>query len=407
MRILLVNTFYTPDVKGGAEIILEILAKGMLSHGHDVSVLSLSQTGKWVSENIDGVAITRMPAPNLYVPYTSKSTNKIKRFTWKILDCYNPNALKRINDQLFKRRPDLVLTHNLAGISISAWQACRQSTIPVIHILHDYYLLCPNITMMHGTVPCGHQCTKCNVLRWPHRYLSSHLDAVVGVSRSILKRHEEAGFFMNMKEKHVIYNAANIKTVTPLKNSEQGTFVFGFIGGLTPVKGVDQLIRAFQRIATKKNVKLLIAGKGDDAAYVQSLQLSCRPWPIEFLGYVTSESFYLRIDALVVPSLWHEAFGNVVCEALGRSVPVIGAKRGGIPEIISDGVNGLLYDPNEDANLVEAMHLLMEDRVLFQKLRHHAAASAAHFTDTARMISEYNTLASRVVEIADATRQNN
>jgi glycosyltransferase involved in cell wall biosynthesis len=406
MRILCVNTFYTPDVKGGAEIILEILARGLLSQGHDVSVLALSRTNKWVSEHIDGIDIIRMPTPNLYVPYTSHSRRTLERFTWKILDCYNPHALRQITDQLVKRRPDLILTHNLAGISIAAWEACRQSKIPAIHVLHDYYLLCPNITMMHGTAPCRHQCTKCSVLRWPHRYLSSQLDAVVGVSRSILERHEETGFFTNVKEKHVIYNATNIKAVTPLQNSKQASFVFGFIGGLTPVKGIDQLIRAFERAAVKRNVKLLIAGRGDDAAYVQTLQLSCRSAPVEFLGYVSSEAFYPRIDVLVVPSLWHEAFGNVVCEALAHGVPVIGARRGGIPEIISDGINGLLYDPNEDANLVNAIRLLMDDRVLLQKLRNQAAASAAHFTNAVRMISEYNTLASRVVEIAGPTRQN-
>jgi glycosyltransferase involved in cell wall biosynthesis len=395
MKMLFINSFYAPHVKGGAEITLEIITRGMASRGHEVSVLSLSQTDEWATESRDGIDITRMPTPNLHPPYTYKPTSAIERYVWKLVDCYNPKAHIRISSLLSQKRPDIVFTHNLAGISIAAWQACRLHKVPVMHVLHDYYLLCPNVNMMNGgTTPCGKACTKCKLLRWPHHYASSQLDAVVGVSRSILKQHEDAGYFTAVKEKHVIYNARDIVAGQTRLPKSAGPLVFGFIGGLSPVKGVDQLIRSFQKIAVDRNIKLTIAGAGEPA-YEQSLRAAAGP-AVEFLGYVPSADFYARIDVLVVPSLWHEPLGSVVFESLAHGLPVIGTLRGGMPEMIRDGVNGLLYEPSDESNLVTAMQRILNDAALLQVMRDNAASSASHFNNLPRMVGEYETVAARI-----------
>jgi glycosyltransferase involved in cell wall biosynthesis len=398
LRALFINSFYAPDIKGGAEITLQTLVHGMASRGHNVSVLTLNPTGARASEIVDGIEVTRMPTPNLYEPYPTKPTTKFARFAWKIIDSYNPKAQRQVSAELSRRRPDIVFTHNLAGISVAAWQACRRLGIPVVHVLHDYYLVCPNISMMKGTAACGRICAKCKSLRVPHAYLSSRVHAVVGVSRSILKGHEDAGLFRNVDAKHVIYNARDIKA-SARRQAPGANLVFGFIGGLTPVKGVDQLVRAFQKVArASPNTRLLIAGKGDHPDYVEGLHESARSLPVEFLGYVPSQDFYPRIDVLVVPSLCPEALASVVFEAMAYSVPVIGSNRGGIPEMITHSVNGLLYDPSDDANLVEAMRRVLRDRELLDTLRSQAAQSASHFTSTARMVAEYETLASLILD---------
>lgn len=407
MKMLFINSFYAPYVKGGAEITLEIITRGMASRGHQVSVLSLSQTDEWATGSRDGVDITRMPTPNLYPPYTYKPTTAIERYVWKLVDCYNPKAHVRIRSLLSRKQPDIVFTHNLAGISIAAWQACRLHKVPVMHVLHDYYLLCPNVNMMNGgTTPCGKACTKCRLLRWPHHYASSQLAAVVGVSQSILRQHEAAGYFTAVKEKHVIYNARNIVGGQTRLPKSDGPLVFGFIGGLSPVKGVDQLIRAVQKIAVERNVKLLIAGDGEPT-YVRSLHAAAGP-AVEFLGYVPSSDFYARIDVLVVPSLWHEPLGSVVFESLAHGVPVIGTLRGGMPEMIRDGVNGLLYEPSDESNLVTSMQRILNDTALLQGMRENAVSSASHFNDLPRMVGEYETIAARIhAQVSNSARKRN
>lgn len=395
MKIIYINTFYDPYVFGGAEVVLKYIAKGMSSRGNQVTVLSLSQNDDWNFDKVDGIDCVRMPVPNLYLPYRSRNPSKWERYAWKLLDCYNPIAKKYIVSQLRNLRPDVVVTNNLSGISSAAWQACRQMKIPIIHVLHDYYLLCPNINMIKHDFPCKRHCGKCKLLRWPHRYLSSKVTAVVGVSRSILDTHRRAGFFGKVKECHVIYNARDIKAAAP-DNKREGPFVFGYIGGLTPVKGIERLIRAFGIVAANANATLLIAGSGEQA-YVDSLKALPNSGAIKFLGYVEPSAFYSRIDALVVPSLWQEPLGAVVYESLACGVPVIGSRRGGIPEMITDCVNGLLYEPSDDQNLVAAMLRLMSDGTLYSELRNNAATSVSHFTNVERLIDEHEAVALRAL----------
>lgn len=394
MKLLYINTFYAPYVFGGTEFVLENIAKGMSSRGNQVTVLSLSQNDNWNFDKVDGIDCIRMPVANLYLPYPSRIPRKWERYAWKLIDCYNPIAEKYVASQLSNLRPDVVVTNNLSGISIAAWQACRQMKIPTIHVLHDYYLLCPNINMIKDGHPCKENCGRCKLLRWPHRHISSKVTAVVGVSRSILDTHRRLGFFDKVEECHVIYNASDIKAAAP-DNRREGPFVFGYIGGLTPVKGIERLIRAFGIVAANANATLLIAGSGEKA-YVDSLKALPNPGTVKFLGYVEPGAFYSSIDALVVPSLWQEPLGVVVYEGLARGVPVIGSRRGGIPEMITHGVNGLLYEPSDDRNLVAAMLRLMSDGILYSKLRNKAAASVSHFTNVERLIDEHEAVALRI-----------
>ncbi|MBU2818033.1 glycosyltransferase family 4 protein, partial [Acidithiobacillus ferrooxidans] len=71
-----------------------------------------------------------------------------------------------------------------------------------------------------------------------------------------------------------------------------------------------------------------------------------------------------QVDIVVVPSLWQEPLGLVVAEALAFGKPVIASKRGGIPEMIKDGENGLLFEPNRPEDLQESLHRLGSDRAM-------------------------------------------
>jgi len=99
---------------------------------------------------------------------------------------------------------------------------------------------------------------------------------------------------------------------------------------------------------------------------------------------------------LVVPSLWHEPLGMVSVESLMAGVPVIAAARGGIPETVCHGHNGLLYEPSTHGALTECMRRLAQERGLLSELAAHSVASVSHFTNTQRMVDEYLALYERL-----------
>jgi glycosyltransferase involved in cell wall biosynthesis len=98
---------------------------------------------------------------------------------------------------------------------------------------------------------------------------------------------------------------------------------------------------------------------------------------VAFLGYVAADSFFEGIDALVVPSVWHEPSGRVISEAYAYGVPVIGSRRGGIPELIEEGRTGFLFDPDRPDDLVQKMRTFTADRALAESMRGSCLEKAA------------------------------
>src|SRR5690606_4147474 len=111
-------------------------------------------------------------------------------------------------------KPDVVSCHNLAGWSVGVWDAVHQQGIPIVQVLHDLYLLCANSNMFRGDSPCTRQCMDCRFLRYRHKEKSTQVSAVVGISRSILTRFIEMGYFQNAA-KFVIYNTRQVPSPGP------------------------------------------------------------------------------------------------------------------------------------------------------------------------------------------------
>ncbi|MFO1064483.1 MAG: glycosyltransferase [Pirellulales bacterium] len=176
---------------------------------------------------------------------------------------------------------------------------------------------------------------------------------------------------------------------------------FGFIGTLTETKGLSVLLEEYLRVrdSLKRETELLVAGTGV-ASYEKELKERFTHPQIEFLGRVKPEEFFNQIDCSVVPSIWEEPFPTVVLESLGAGVPVLGARRGGIPEMVQHEHNGLLFDPIADGELGSAFAALAENETQLITLQNQARPSIAHLLDTDAWIDRYEALFARVVERA-------
>src|SRR5690606_37906044 len=109
----------------------------------------------------------------------------------------------------------------LAGWSVGVWDEVHQAGVPLVQVLHDLYLVCANSNMFRGDLPCEKQCLDCHLLRYRHRDKSAKVNAVVGISKSILSRFTAMGYFPNA-ENFVIHNTRSVPPAAPRKKREKG-----------------------------------------------------------------------------------------------------------------------------------------------------------------------------------------
>jgi glycosyltransferase involved in cell wall biosynthesis len=344
-KILFVTNLYPPYVVGGAELTLQALAEQLVKRGVAVAVASLAAKGAEGIDCVNGVRIHRLRPTRRHGPLTPEP-RAWRRALWHLADVDDEAMAARVGRVIDTERPDVVSTHNLPGFSTAVWGAVHARGVRLLHTLHDYYLLCPRVTMFRNDANCRRRCAACVALSLGKRRASRAVDAVIGVSRYVLDAHLSRGYFENARAT-VIYNArpwdAKVAEI-PRTADAARVFSIGYIGRIEPEKGIAILLAATTRLPAGR-WRLRIAGKAPDAEYQAELQRAFPSAAIEWLGFSTPAQFYPSIDVLVIPSRWHEPLGVVAYEAMGFGRPVIGARRGGIPEMIEGSGAGWLFDP--------------------------------------------------------------
>lgn len=176
----------------------------------------------------------------------------------------------------------------------------------------------------------------------------------------------------------------------------EGAFVLAYVGRVSKEKGLRYAIEALSSCAG--DVHLLVAGIGDDLeatqALVRELGLESR---VHFLGYVPDpQSVFCAAEVAVVPSLWNEAFGRVVVEAMGCAVPVIATTVGGMQELFDDGIHGAFVPKADAPAIAAAVNRLHADRSRLAAASAAARRLAVERYSTQRVAQEYGSLYERV-----------
>ena len=154
-----------------------------------------------------------------------------------------------------------------------------------------------------------------------------------------------------------------------------GVPLVGLVGRLIPFKGHDDLLQALalgRGPLAAAHVLIVGAETDETRAYASALRSRAAALGlagrVHFTGLQTDvRPIYADLDALAVPS-WEEPFGLVVVEAMAMRVPVAAYRAGGIPEIVRDGVDGLLAAPRATGELAAALERLLGDAVLRRRL---------------------------------------
>ena len=159
------------------------------------------------------------------------------------------------------------------------------------------------------------------------------------------------------------------------KFSDEGALLI-YVGRLSAEKQIERIKPVLDALP---KARLALVG---DGPYRNQLEKIFDGTPTTFVGYLAGEelaSAYASGDAFLFPSST-ETLGLVLLEAMAAGCPVVGANKGGIPDIITDGINGCLYDPDGDNNGTESLILatekLLGDKSERQEMRNAARAEA-------------------------------
>lgn len=344
MRVLFVSANFRSDTVGGAQKSIELLAAGLRERGHATHVAKLSKDGTTRTWQHDGAIVHEFGRTNAYWPFDNRPRSPMHKVAFHALDLWNPLVARQLAALCRELRPDIVHTNVLAGISVSAWSAAVRCGVPVVHTLRDYYLLCVNSGMQRAGQPCVGVCGSCRLAKSGARWATGQCAAVVGNSDYILRRHLDAGYFAGTGRQRVIFTGAELpgaEVVPRQRPLVDDVLWLGFLGRLSPSKGIEPLIEAVNGLAGR--VRLLVGGDGAPD-YVAALHRRADPALVEFAGRTTPAAFYPRIDLLCVPSLWPEPLSRTIMEAYTYGLPVLASPAGGSPEVVIDGETGFVLD---------------------------------------------------------------
>lgn len=376
MKILMLSDFYPPVITGGGRHV-EALSVALKRRGHDVAVCtvgsnSLRASGHSVEK---GIRVFRMKGLWQKMPFLFEDSKR--RWHPPVQD---PMLTREITKIIKKETPDVVHAH---GWILSSYLPLdKKFAIPLVLTLHGYGLICPKKNLMRGSelCACSARCIGCGSKQYG--FIKSFF-ANLGVKLT-KKKIESIDMFIAVssfvKEVHLKrlnINENRIVVIPNFYDSNQDYFdqfrslesqalpedFILFVGVLAPFKGVDTLIKAYERMDTKTNL-VVIGVKHPCYNYVRKKGVTI----IENASRRTVLTAYSNCRLVVSPSIWPEPFGLVALEAMSFSKPIVASRVGGLQEVVVDGVTGILVPPGDPGKLAESVTRMLQNPDMCQKM---------------------------------------
>lgn len=425
MRVLSVVHGFPPHAQGGSEVVAELQARTLWEQYADtVLVLTREQDTtapeyRVRTEQREGMTIA-------WINNTFRSTRSFS-------ETYDNGAITLAAEHLVESfDPEVAHIHHLTCLSTGIVPLLTRRDIPCVLTLHDYWLLCHrgqlldcNLERCPGPEPSG--CDRClgdaarvgrsgfacatawrglervtppsaaRVLQRTGRALAGVVGSEGAAAHEAARRLEhmralttEVTHFLapsqSTRQRFIDFGIGpeRITHAPPgfdhqpferVVRTASSMLRVGFLGSLMVSKAPHVLLEAFRDLppgaATLEIVGAPAAYHGDDS-YRDCLRPLLNQSGVSLRGPVTHDAVpdvLAGFDVLVMPSIWPETSGLVIQEAFLAGVPVVASRIGGIPEVITDGVNGLLIEPGSREALERALRRLLYEPDLLPTLR--------------------------------------
>jgi GT2 family glycosyltransferase/glycosyltransferase involved in cell wall biosynthesis len=183
------------------------------------------------------------------------------------------------------------------------------------------------------------------------------------------------------------------------RSNGNGRLRLGFVGTLAWHKGVHVLVQAARQLPQERFELRIFGDVNTFPDYTAVLRAQAQGLSVHFMGAfdnTDAPAVYADIDVLVVPSLWPENSPVVIHEAFMAGVPVVGARVGGIPELVTHGVNGLLYEAYSPSDLAGTLRTLIENPERVGRLAAGAPSVKGIADDACQWEARYEPVLGRV-----------
>ena len=355
MKILQVHNKYLSG-DGGEDVVLEADRRLLVENGHDVT--------QYFGSNADFGKV-----------HGARRLVLGARAIWSRQQHDNIRATVR------RVRPDVAHVHNTFGnLSGSVYWALARENVPVVQTIHNYRWICPAATLLREGKPCE-ECVgrvAFPAIRHGCRYNGSFsAAAIIGVSNAI---HFEIGTYTRkissiialtefMKAKlvqagldknHIFVRPnflAKVSSVSLPFDARDKRIVF--VGLIDERKGVVPCCEAWTE-ASEPDWQLRFVGDGRLRSELTA-RWAAQPL-INFTGWIPRQETLAQVASsrfLVLPSLWYEGLPMVLLEAMALGTPLIVPDHGAFPEIVDDGVNGIVFKAGDPQSLRAAFRRAM------------------------------------------------
>ncbi len=421
MKIALTVHHFPPNYNAGAEIYVYRLASWLIRHGHQVDVIcveSITYQGPGdITSTYD--EYNGIPVHRLYFNHRSSPDSFQQSYDNSLIGGW-------ITDYFRENRPDVVHVNGGYLISAAVIRAAKGLGLPVIVTLHDFWFVCPRITLLK---PSGKLCTvpedvtECvwclatekRRFRWieiaskgmagavVHPYLaSSSTTKTLGIhpdAEQMRRRRQvllaalkdvdlilaPSEFLRNIfihqgiNSERIAYSRLGLETshwntTSEATSRETRELQIGYFGQLASHKGVHLLIEAFNRLSfASRPAHLTIYGdpRPFPEYFAQLEKMANGNTFIEFAGRFDNRNvaeLMKNVDIAVVPSIWYENSPIVIMEALTAGTPVITSNVGGMSEFIHHNENGLLFQLGNAQDLAAQIQRLLDEPGLADQL---------------------------------------
>jgi glycosyltransferase involved in cell wall biosynthesis len=427
LRVLMVSRRFPPEVVGGGELSALALARALREAGVDARVCTFLPGGdRHQDDTLDGVPVYRRPV-TVWPGWPRLSSREL-------LYVEMARAAGPVVDDF---QPDLLHALNLESIPSVAFVA-RSGRRPYVATINSPWMLCYT---GDGVDSDGHTCVDCRPAKrwrcvideklraattsgwrarleaaaswlyshgWYHLFRRSALGAgaLFCISDGLRADLTRLGYPPSLL--HTVHNPFEVPAASPpcaraRLGLPDGAFVVGYLGRLSPAKGIDHLLASVAELAAlpgdgARPAHALIVGRDEGAAVqlrrqVAELGLTSRVRFVDYLPQGELGPYYAACDAVVMAGAFYEGLGRMLLEAQARGIPVVARAVGGIPDVVKDGQTGYLLQGGALAPLTAALARLQSQPELARRLGEAGRAHiAAHFTATtaaARMFDVY------------------